>query len=403
MTRRSIAVLGFATVLLVPAAAHANGFFLYETSPRAVAEGGAVTALAEEPATVLYNPAGMTRLDGFQAQFNLYTYFASNSFEDPAGNKTSADMGIFPIPAEFVTYKPIDKLALGVGGYSIYGLALNWPDRWEGYNLVKKASLRSYQAQPSVAIGPFAGLSFGAGFDIIYGTVELSRGLPLGSGNWGTTTIGGTSIGYGANVGLLYEPMDALRVGLTYRSGVTMSLDPGDATFEVAPEFDQQLKGQQVRVSLNLPPITTFGVSVNPTKSLQLGADAFYLQWSKYKSLDFQFDDPALNSTEVKNWHDAWEFRIGGQYSLDRLALRAGFLFDQTPVPDDTLDPTLPDNHRLIPSIGAGYEFSKSFRADLAYHFVYLLPRTVDASQNKFPGTYHANVNTVVVGATFKM
>jgi long-chain fatty acid transport protein len=184
MTRRSTAVLAMATVMLAPAAAHADGFFLYEASPRAMSEGGAVVALGEEPATVLYNPAGMTRLRGFQAQLNVYTYFATNSYTSPDGKRTSADMGIFPIPAEFVTYQPIDKVTVGAGGYSIYGLSLVWPDRWDGYHLVKKASLRSYQAQPSVAVGPFAGLSFGAGIDIIYGSVELSRGLGLGSGAW---------------------------------------------------------------------------------------------------------------------------------------------------------------------------------------------------------------------------
>lgn len=403
MNRRSIAVLGFASVLLAPAAAHANGFFLYESSPRAVAEGGAVSALGEEPATVVYNPAGMTRLDGLQAQLNLYTYIAANSFESPSGKKTSADTGVFPTPAGFLTYKPIDKVALGIGSYSMYGLALNWPDKWDGYQLVKKASLRSYQVQPSVAFGPVAGLSFGAGLDLIYGSVELSRGLPLGSNNWGTTTIGGSAMGIGANFGLLYEPTDYLRVGLTYRTAATMKLDPGEATFEAPPTFDQQLKGQDVSVSLNLPAISSLGVRVTPFENFQVEADAFLLQWSKYKELNFQFEDPALNSVEPKNWHDAWEYRIGAQYSLDKLALRAGFLWDRTPIPDETLDPTLPDNDRLIPSIGAGYQFTKGFRADLAYHFVYLIPREVDASVNKFPGRYKATVNTIAVGVTFKM
>ncbi len=403
MTKRSSVVLVFATVMLAPTAAHANGFFLYEASPRAMSEGGAVVALGEEPATVLYNPAGMTRLPGFQAQLNVYTYFATNSYTNPDGRRTSADMGIFPIPAEFVTYQPIDKITVGAGGYSIYGLSLVWPDRWDGYHLVKKASLRSYQAQPSVAVGPFAGLSFGAGIDIIYGSVELSRGLGLGSGTWGTTTIAGSTMGYGANFGFLYEPVEALRIGLSYRTGPTMSLDPGKATFDVPPAFDQQLKGQDVRVSLNLPGIAILGARVNVSKNLQLEGDACLLQWHTYEQLRFEFDDPALNATEAKHWKDAWEFRVGGQYTMDKLALRAGFLYDQTPIPDETLDPTLPDNGRLIPSIGAGYQFSPAFRTDLGYHLVYLLPREVDASVNKFPGKYNALVNTVVVGATIKL
>ncbi len=403
MNRQSFAALGFATVLLVPGAAHASGFFIYESSPASAAEGGAYSAAGEEPSTLLYNPAGMTRLPGFQAQIVLTTYIATNSFEDPSGKRTNADLGLFPIPAEFVTWKPIDKLAVGIGGYSIYGLTLKWPDKWEGYGIVGTASLRSYQAQPSIAIGPFAGLSFGAGLDIIYGSVDLSRGLPLGSGQWGSTELGGSTVGYGANFGLLYEPMELLRIGVTYRTGLTMKLDPGEATFTVPPAFDQQLKGQNVRVGLNLPPITQFGARVKPTKDLELEADATFLQWSKYKELAFHFDDPSIDNVAVKNWKDSWELRIGGQYSLDRLALRAGFLYDMSPIPDSTLDPTLPDSARLIPSVGAGYQFTKAFRADLSYMLVYFLPRSVDASVNPLPGKYRTLVNGVIAGVTLAL
>lgn len=404
MNRRSIAVLGFAAAMLSPAAAHANGFVLYELNPQAIAQGGAMVADGSDPSAVAHNPAAMTRLPGFQAQLNVTTYISQNSFKSQGTDrKENAETGVFPMPTAFATWQPTRKLTLGIGSYCIYGLALTWPDKWTGYQAVKKASLRSYQVQPSFAVGPFAGLSFGGGLDVVYGAVDLQKGLPLGSNTFGRTTIGGTTVGIGANFGLFYEPTDWLRVGAGYRTPLTMKLDPGGASFESNATFDQQLKKQDVRTALNLPGIFIVGARFKPTKNFQFEVDGWLAQWNSYKELNFQFDDPSLNQVEKKNWHNAWDLRMGGQYDLDKLALRAGFVYVQSPIPDSTLDPSLPDSTRLIPSVGAGYQFTKAFRADLGYHFVYLLPRSVDASVNRLPGEYRGSVNSIVVGATIQL
>jgi long-chain fatty acid transport protein len=404
MAMRPIVIACIAAGLLVPGRAAANGFFLYETSPKSVAEGGASVADGAEPSAVLYNPAAMTRLAGFQAQVNLYTYFANTSYENPTtGEVTNADLGVFPIPALYVTYKPTDWLAIGFGSYSNFGLTLTWPDGWEGYHLVKTASLRSYSYQPTVAFGPFDGFSIGGGLQILQGAVDIIRGLPLGSGQWGQTELGGGGMGYGANVGMLYEPSEVFRGGLSFRSPIKVSLDPGDATFTVPPAFDQQLRGQDFKTSITLPAMLILGGRFTPVEKLEIEVDASAIFWESYKELAFEFEDPSISQAQPKDWHNAIELRVGAQYEIDDLDLRLGFLFDQTPQPAETVDPTLPDNHRIIPAIGAGYQFTEWLRGDLGYHFVYVLPRTVTAEENSFPGTYNANVHTVVAGLGLKL
>jgi long-chain fatty acid transport protein len=402
MTRRTIALVGLVGVLLVPGTASANGFFLWEVSPRSVAQGGAAVAEGAEPATLLYNSAGMARLDGLQLQANLYTYIASNSWEDPnTGEKADADLGVFPIPSLFATYKPLDWLALGVGGYSTFGLSLGWPDRWKGSYITQKSSLRSYSVQPALALGPFEGVSVGAGLTITRGSVKLERGLLLGN-DYGTSTIGGVDTGYAPNFSLFYEATDWLRVGGQYRHKTEMILDPGKIDFEVPAAYQQQLKDQNLKTSITLPAMAQLGARVLPAKDLEIEFDAFLIMWNTYDELAFEFEDPTINQTQKTDWHDAWEWRIGGQYSMDKLALRAGFIWDSTPIPDETLDPLLPDNHRLIPSVGAGYDFGM-VRADAAYQFVYLLPREVNEPENKFPAKYGAIVHTIALGATVKL
>ena len=399
MNRRTSTILGFLAAFLVPATASANGFFLWEVSPRSVGQGGAAVAEGEEPATLLYNSAAMTRLDGLQLQLNLYTYIASNSWEDPnTGETVDADTGVFPIPSFFATYRPTDWLTAGVGSYSTFGLTIGWPDRWKGATIAQKSSLRTYTVQPALALGPFEGFSLGGGLSITQGAVKLERGLQLGN-EYGTSTIGGSDIGVAPAVSLHYEPTDWLRLGAQYRHKTEMQLDPGDIDFDVPPAYEQTLRDQSLKSTITLPAMAQFGVRAAPSKDFEIEAAVFYLLWHTYDELRFEFDDSSLDQAQKTDWNDAFEWRIGAQYNLDKLALRAGFIWDATPIPDETLDPTLPDNTRLIPSVGAGYDFG-SVRADVAYQFVYLLPREVDESENKFPGKYNCMVNTIVFGAT---
>ena len=85
-------------------------------------------------------------------------------------------------------------------------------------------------------------------------------------------------------------------------------------------------------------------------------------------------------------------FRLGGAYQIDDLTLRAGLAYDISPVPDRTVDATLPDNDRLIWTLGAGYSFGM-LRVDLAYMNLWVFGRELptegeNVPVNSAPGTY---------------
>jgi len=360
-------------------------------------------AEGEEPATLLFNTAGMARLEGLQLQANLYTYVAfGNKWEDPnTGESADVDAAFFPIPALFATYKVTDWLAAGVGSYSIFGLSQGWPDRWKGAAISQASSFRTYTFQPSLAVGPFDGFSIGAGLSITRGAIKLERGLPLGN-QYGTSELGGATTSYSPNLAVLYEATEWLRLGAQYRHKADMVLDAGKVDFDVPPAYQQQLRDQQIKGSLTLPAMAQAGARVLPAKDFELEFDVFYLLWHTYDEIPLEFEDKTLNQTLKPNWHDSFEWRLGGAYGMEKLALRAGILWDSTPVPDDTLDPMLPDNHRVIPSIGAGYDFGM-VRADAAYQFVYILTREVNEPENSFPARYSGVVHTICLGATVKL
>jgi long-chain fatty acid transport protein len=79
----------------------------------------------------------------------------------------------------------------------------------------------------------------------------------------------------------------------------------------------------------------------------------------------------------VKKWKDVVALRFGAQYQItDPLALRLGFVYDQSPVPRDTKGAELPDSNRLNYMIGLGYKVGP-WTVDVAFMYIDRLRRHV--------------------------
>ena len=68
-----------------------------------------------------------------------------------------------------------------------------------------------------------------------------------------------------------------------------------------------------------------------------------------------------------------------GYAASDRLALRAGYYYSQTPVPDNTLDPNIPDANYHAITAGVGYRFS-TLDLNVAYVAGLFEKRSIDAN-----------------------
>jgi len=72
--------------------------------------------------------------------------------------------------------------------------------------------------------------------------------------------------------------------------------------------------------------------------------------------------------------------RVGIEYLLnDTWAFRFGYVYDQSPIPDDTLDFMVPADDRNMFNFGLGYSY-KNFTVDGAYTYLILDDRDVSAN-----------------------
>jgi long-chain fatty acid transport protein len=76
------------------------------------------------------------------------------------------------------------------------------------------------------------------------------------------------------------------------------------------------------------------------------------------------------------------EYRVNEQ-----LSLRTGYLYDNAAVPDEMVEPSLPDGNRHIYNIGLGYTIS-NFTIDGSYMILIQDDREIEDSVEDFNGEY---------------
>jgi long-chain fatty acid transport protein len=224
----------------------------------------------------------------------------------------------------------------------------------------------------------------------------------------GTIGADATGVGYGYNLGLLWKPLSSLSFGAAYRSEIKLELD-GDANLlrtgtntTIQALFPATLKTTGA-TEITLPDAITLGIAWKPLDALTLEFDAERTGWSSYDKLELTFGTglTAFNSKpDAKNWKDVWAYRFGAQYSVTpKMDLRAGYAYDNSPTPDSTLSPELPDADRHNFSIGSGLHNDYG-AIDLAYMWVHWVDRTV--ANAKEVGTFKSDAHLFAISLTHK-
>ncbi len=392
------------------AVAVGGGFQLNEHGARAMAQGGAFAARASDASAIYFNPAGL----GFQSQGEIYlgtTFIMPKvSFfgpiadaNDPAiKNETKMVSQTFTPINLYATYPVTENLHVGIGVINPYGLGTEWPSDWVGKYITTKVDLQSFYYTPTVAYKVNDELSVGAGLSIVTGSVKLQQAENVINTDTRIAIDMTTKTAFGFNAGILYKISPEVSAGVSYRSSVKLNAS-GSATFN--PQFPVvNVVNDDVTSSLELPATAFVGLAYKASPNLEVEADYQYIGWSSYKQLEIDFkNDPTKNVVSPKNYVNTYIIRVGGEYTMDALKIRAGYLYDHSPVTAAYVEPLLPDANRNGLNIGFGYQFTKQISADVSYMFLKFDQRKAENTNIVFDGTYNATANLigVNVGYTF--
>ena len=364
--------------------AYAAGFQLSEQSTvqmgRAMAGAGVV---GDDLSAVHYNPAGMTLLPGTRIQATG-TWVAVNA--EYKGDKGASENGRKKgqmIPAGYITHQLNDQWWLGLGLTVPYGMGTDFDRNWEGSDRGNKSMILTFDINPNVAWKLNEKLSFGAGVSLQYAKAKLglSKGGVIDTQkgkmyvpNLGNATVAGDSWAWGWNVGMMWTPVDTLRIGLAYRSHIGHNAE-GDTTLE-GPMVAQMTQNKLTKivsdmdVRIKTPDTVTLSAAWDATQDLTLSATARWSKWSNFDVLSVE--NATVPDTQVPNhWDDTWFFSLGADYRLnDQWTVRGGVAYDQGPVDNLYRMAVIPDTDRVWVAGGASFKYSNNLTFDFGATYI---------------------------------
>lgn len=342
--------------------ASGNAFNINEHDARVTGRGGATAATNTTPSSIVFNPGGIAVAEGTNVLLGGSIYLAEGSYQAPGDVKTTSDSAPSVVPAVYLTSRLTDMVAVGVGMHFPFGLAVSWPDGHAQAEVIQDQALRTYFITPSVGLNLdryVPGLSIGGGVDVVPATVKLQRAIYFGDTE-GSASLGGDALGVGGRVGVMYHPqsLPALKLGVMWRSQVKLDFS-GTGDFDIADPYRAQLPPDgDIATSITLPQSVWGGLAYSVLPELELEANAVWIDWSKVRELRIELPG-GVDTVSPFNYEDRVTFRVGGEYTLPRMnaAVRAGFVYDPTPIPSTTQTATLPDINRKNLTLGGSKYF----------------------------------------------
>ena len=349
----------------------------------ATGQGDAFAAQADDPSALHYNPAGMSQLKGVQFYANTLLVGGYYDFTSPSGESFRGNLDgtiVVPPPSTFYLTANFDNLdneafqdlTLGIGLNSPFGLLIRWPDDVPFSEVDVFGTLPLIDIKPTMSFRLNEYLAIGGGLDIYTFASFLGEGQveaqALGQGTTfppgALVEVNGKDTAVGWNIGALLnlwhiEDQPRLNLAFVYRSQTTLNLT-GEFMISGNKLFDTVF-------DLNLPQVFTWGIAGWPfrdkKREWKVEVDLDYADWSSFKNLDIrEANTGAIISPQPRDWRGSYVIKLGTEYKWLQLsslpdwvvAARAGYIRSETPVPDFTFEPLVPDSDFNGFSVGLG-------------------------------------------------
>lgn len=425
----SLGMFGLWAVLLAAGQAHAAGFALREESAEALGNAYAgATAKAYNLSTIFYNPAGMTRLEGNQTEGSVTWIMPEAVFNGQASgtngvggtsgrlNGTTGADAIMDaaVGATYAMWDVAPDLKFGLAVTAPFGLRSHYQSDWVGRYQALTSNVTNINVSPSLAYRINDHLSIGGGPQIDYTRVTLSQAINFSAvgANDGRGTVQGDSVGFGGDVGLMWEFSPTSRIGLNYRSQIKRTLS-GKARYEGIPttfglSSNANFANDTAEADLTTPDVISFGLYHEVSPHWAVMSDVQFTRWSTFRELRIKYGNGRDDSVVNENWNDTWFFSLGATYRTDSLGqFHFGVAYDQSAVEDAHRTARIPDSNRYWVSLGYGYDLTPSHQLNLGYSHLFADKVEINEASKTalatsfLTGSYDGSVD--IVSASFAM
>ncbi len=444
------AALGTVGLTALSSSVIAGGFAIFEQSVKGLGNAFAGSAaVAEDAATLFFNPAGLTRLDDSEFDAAGHLIIPSLGFRDRGSHLnrtvggapiTASDEGdgahLALIPNLNYAHSYDERLKFGAAVNVPFAFLTDYEAGWQGRYHALRSDGEAINLNASAAYRFNELLSIGVGFNAQYIDATFSNALDFSTlclGNpasapacraFGLTTPGrpatdghvefsGNDWSYGYNVGLLLEPANTTRIGVHYRSHIEHEVS-GEADFTVpAPAFAAATGAFQdtgASATLDLPDSLTLSAYHQLDERWAVLGDINWTHWGRFDQVVLRFDNPRQPPLVTpQDWEDTFRYALGVTYRPERhLILRSGLAYDETPIPNPRLrSPRIPDQDRVWLTFGASYQHSETLSIDVGYAHLFIDDAATDNTEvitgHVLTGEFEGEVDILAAQLVWRM
>lgn len=364
---------------------------------RAVGQGGAFVAVADDATAWHWNPAAAAfapphLLLGGELVIAPRSYTPIDA-DGNRGPTQSPDTPVVPVPAIGVTARLSRDLTAGAGLWNTFGGQLTYaPTGMPAIDatqdlVVELAAGLAYRVHDRLAIGATARIGIG-----VFSVETTDKPI--------TADISGSGVGIGLGLGLAWRPHPRVSVGAAWRSPLDVETT-GEGALDAGGGLLLDMTHTQ-----HWPQSAEVGVAFAATPAVRIAAQLDWTAWSSFERLDVRFPaQPAVDQSYALDWSDSFTGRVGVEWRATPTAtVRAGAYLDGNAVPDRTIERQYLDDTKVGGAIGGGLVLG-AWRVDAALDVLAGPPRTVPDNRgdvgmftglaNVAPGEHSGRVITV--------
>lgn len=401
----------------IPVISFASDFSLPFYNVAGLGDAYADWATAASDASTEYsNPAGLVKITRQQLVFAPMGILGSTKFTGTTitpsfpfpftivqSGSASSRISAF-LPSLYYSIPIDDRFVFGFGITSPFALGTKYADN----SLVRYTSTRSQVV--AVDVGPSIGakitdkVSVGLGLDAVHLAFTLNNmyGPPISIPDAEVQNhLSGW--GYGYHAGVLYQPLPATRVGLSFNSMV-MIHTTGDS--EVYPPFPQNIEFRTNNQKTNaaLPARAQLSLQQDINCRWTVMATAFYTNWETFDKITMKrVILPGGSTTSVSipfNYHNTFDYSFGTSYkATDQWLLRVGMQFMNTPTNNRDRAIADPIGSAFVLGVGARYQQNLCLSYDIAYGHSFFKKEPVNLANQLTIDIGHNKTQTSVFGA----
>ena len=374
--KNALATVALTGIAVAVSSAYAAGFQLTDQSSlglgRAYAGAGIV---GDDLSAAWYNPAGMTLLPGTQIQAGSVYIDVDAPFTTSTGAKENGRLKGQAIPTSYITHQLNDQTWVGLAMTVPFGMGTEYDAGWNLAGRGSESMVMTIDINPSIAYKVNDFVSVAAGVSLQYAKAELGKRVQPALGVDGHVKADSWDWGY--NFGIMVQPTETLRFGLSYRSAIEHNAE-GDFKFSGDSQKVAMVLGGLAQMGLpGLQPINDAEVYVKTpdtvylsgtweaTQDLRLSGLVRWAKWSNFETLNI--DTPAGTVNSIQNdWQDTWLFSVGADYRLNNeWTVRGGIAYETSAIDDvSKRTPLIPDVDRVWFSLGGTYNYSNKIQFD---------------------------------------